>query len=81
MPWIRIVSPAEATGYLKRQYEAAVKRAGRVWGIVSAMSPNPKVLKTSMDLYRAVMHGDSPLSRGRRELLAVVVSAENRCLY
>jgi len=28
-----------------------------------------------------VMHGDSPLCRGRRELLAVVVSAENHCLY
>jgi AhpD family alkylhydroperoxidase len=27
------------------------------------------------------MHGPSPLSRGRREMLAVVVSAANRCTY
>ncbi|HMB54587.1 MAG TPA: hypothetical protein VKU40_14820 [Thermoanaerobaculia bacterium] len=81
MSWIRLVDPDEADGYLGRQYDAAVKRAGRIWKIVSAMSPNPKVLKTSMDFYRSLMHGDSPLSRGRRELLAVVVSVENRCLY
>jgi alkylhydroperoxidase family enzyme len=81
MSWIETILPDDAEGYLGRQYDAALKRAGRIWKIVSAMSPNPKVLKASMDFYRALMHGDSPLSRGRRELLAVVVSVENRCLY
>jgi alkylhydroperoxidase family enzyme len=81
MSWIDTVDPEEADGYLRRQYDAALKRAGRVWKIVSAMSPNPKALKAAMDFYIALMHGASPLSRGRRELLAVVVSVENRCLY
>lgn len=81
MAWIRIVPLAEAVGLLKRQYEAALRRAGRVWNITAVMSQSPRSMKASMDFYRAVMFGDSPLSRGQREMLAVVVSAANRCHY
>lgn len=81
MPWIRITPPGRATGRLKTLYEAALERAGRVWGIVSLMSPNPAVLDKAVDLYKAVMHRRSPLSRGQREMLATVVSAINHCVY
>ncbi len=81
MPWIKVYSIDEATGFLKKQYDAAIERAGRIWNIVSIMSQNPRALKTSMDFYSAVMFGRSPLSRGQREMLAVVVSAENHCIY
>lgn len=81
MPWIRTIGLDEATGYLKQQLEAAVKRAGRIWHIVGIMSLNPRVLRTSMDFYAAVMYGHSPLSRGQRELIAVVVSRVNHCRY
>jgi alkylhydroperoxidase family enzyme len=81
MPWIRTIGLDEATGYLKQQLEAAVKRAGRIWHIVGVMSLNPRVLRTSMDFYAAVMYGRSPLSRGQRELIAVVVSRVNHCRY
>ena len=81
MPWIKVISLEEARGALKKEYEAALKRAGRIWHIVSIMSQNPRALKTSMDFYSAIMFGSSPLSRSQREMLAVVVSAVNRCLY
>lgn len=81
MPWIPIVSLEDATGLLKKQYDAALRRAGRIWGIVSLMSPNAVILKAAMALYLAIMHRRSPLSRGQREMLAVVVSVYNRCLY
>lgn len=81
MPWIKVYSLDEATGFLKKQYEAAIKRGGRIWHIVSIMSQNPRAMKTSMDFYGALMFGSSPLSRGQREMLAVVVSAENQCIY
>lgn len=81
MAHIRLVEVAEATGALKRQYDAAIARAGRVWNIVKTMSPNPPVLDASMRLYGAVMHGESPLTRVQRELLAVVVSRANECFY
>ena len=34
-----------------------------------------------MDLYRAIMFGESALTRAERELLAVVVSCANDCHY
>ncbi len=42
---------------------------------------NPPVLRGHLALYRAVMHGPSPLTREQREMLAVMVSAQNKCGY
>lgn len=81
MTWIEIVPPEKASGLLEREYKAAVRRAGRIWKIVSVMSPNPRALKAAMELYLALLYGPSPLSRGQREMLAVVVSATNGCRY
>lgn len=81
MARIRVVPPEEATGPLRQEYEAAEARAGRVWHITRLMSLNPPVLRASMAFYRAIMYGQSPLSRGQRELLAVVVSRTNGCRY
>lgn len=81
MARIRVIPPGEADGPLREEYEAAQRRAGRVWNIVSVMSQNPGAMKASMAFYLAVMYGPSPLSRAQREMLAVVVSAANRCHY
>ncbi|NIP57270.1 MAG: hypothetical protein GWO00_04475 [Gemmatimonadetes bacterium] len=81
MPWIREIPPDDATGLLKKQYQAAMERAGRIWHIVSIMSANPLVLDASMRFYSALMHGRSPLSRMQREMLAVVVSDAIDCFY
>ena len=81
MPWIRLVSPEEATGKLAQLYQAATKRAGKVFHIVRAMSPAPRVLKSSFDLYRDVMFAPQGLARYRREMMAVVVSRANDCHY
>jgi len=81
MPWIKQVPIAEATGPLKREFDAALRRAGRLWHIVHVMSLNPTVLKASIEQYLAIMYGASPLSRVQRELLATVVSAELDCFY
>jgi uncharacterized peroxidase-related enzyme len=81
MPWIDVISLEKATGALKREYEAALKRAGRIWNIVSIMSQNPQAMKRSMDFYSTLMFGRSPLCRSQREMLAMVVSATNHCIY
>ena len=81
MPWIQQIPVERATGLLKKHFDAAIARAGRVWHIVHIMSLNPQVLGDSMRLYGSVMKSRSPLSRVQRELLATVVSAERRCLY
>jgi len=81
MTWIKTILPGEATGALKKQYDAALERAGRVYGIVRAMSLAPTVLQSSMDLYKRVMFKGGGLSRRQREMLAVVTSKANDCHY
>jgi uncharacterized peroxidase-related enzyme len=81
MPYIKQVEDDEAEGAAKRELDKAYKRAGRVWNIVRIMTPNPEVMRTSMDMYIALMYGESPLSRAQREMLATVVSKVNDCHY
>jgi uncharacterized peroxidase-related enzyme len=81
MPNLRLIDVGEATGDLKREYDEAVRRAGKVFNIVKAMCLRPAVLRRSMDLYKEIMFGPSQLSRAERELLAVVVSRANDCHY
>ena len=81
MPYIRQITIDQASGLVKRELEKAIKRAGRVWNIVQIMSLNGRVMKSSMEMYGATMFADSPLTRQQREMLAVVVSKVNHCLY
>ncbi|MDH3216774.1 MAG: hypothetical protein OEN01_10840 [Candidatus Krumholzibacteria bacterium] len=81
MPWIRQTAVGDATGLLKRLFDQAIERAGRVWHIVHIMSVNPPAMRDSVRLYTTVMKGESPLSRVQRELLATAVSAELECRY
>lgn len=81
MPHIRTIPPEKATGSLKRQYDAAIKRAGRVFNIVSLQSLNPRALDASIRLYTTVMMGPGPLDRRVREMLATVTARELDCFY
>ena len=78
---LRLTDVDEATGLLKEEYDAAIERAGKVFNILKSMSLNPPVLRASMELYKAIMFGESGLSRRERELLATVTSAEQSCHY
>jgi alkylhydroperoxidase family enzyme len=79
--WIQSVDPGAARGLLKEVYDAAVRRAGRVFQIVRAMSLAPRTLEASLELYKRVMLGPGTLARYQREMLAVVVSRANDCHY
>ena len=81
MPWIEQIPIEKATGSLKAQFDAAIKRAGRVWHIVHIMSVNPSTLRDSIRFYKTIMIGESSLTRVQREMLATVVSAELDCHY
>lgn len=81
MAWIRTIAVKEARGALAKSYQAAIARAGRVFGIVRSMSLAPPVLDAAMDLYVGVMFGEGGLLRYQREMLAIVVSRANNCHY
>ncbi|HEY7470449.1 MAG TPA: carboxymuconolactone decarboxylase family protein [Acidimicrobiia bacterium] len=81
MPHVHVTPYDEATGVAREEYDAALRRAGRIWNIVSIQSQLPEVMRDSMRLYGSIMFGPSPLSRAQREMIAVVTSTVNDCHY
>lgn len=82
MAWIPTIGPEVATGLLKRLYQAAERRAGKVYQILRIQSLRPDLLRASTQLYLAAMHSpDSQLSRAQREMIATTVSRANDCFY
>jgi alkylhydroperoxidase family enzyme len=80
--WIRTIEPGEATGLLKRLYDEALARAGKVFNVLRLQSLRPEVLQAGVELYREVMISPrSPLSRAQREMIATAVSQVNACHY
>ena len=82
MAWVRTVEPSAASGLLKRLYDAAIKRAGKVYNVIRIQSLRPKVLRASTQVYLEVMHSaENGLSRAQREMIATAVSQVNDCHY
>ena len=81
MAWIDTVEYEDATGILKRQYDAALKRTGKIFNIVKISSLKPTVVRSSISSYISLMLESGSLSRAQREMLAVVVSRANDCFY
>lgn len=82
MAHVRTIPPDAAEGPLRRIYDAAVARAGKVFQILQVQSLNPESLQASMQLYLATTTSPrSSLPRWVREAIAVVVSRTNECVY
>ena len=81
MAFIKLFKFEDSTGLLRKEYEKGLRRAGRIWNVLTIQSQTPEILTDSMRLYNSTMWGDSKLSRFDRELLAVVTSITNECEY
>ena len=81
MAFIKLFKFEDSNGLLKKEYEKGMRRAGRIWNILTIQSQTPEILRDSMRLYNSTMWGDTKLSRFDRELLAVVTSITNECEY
>jgi alkylhydroperoxidase family enzyme len=81
MAFIPMISTNEASGDLGTTYEEIGSARGGVGNILQIQSLNPPSLKAHFDLYKTLMFGRTDLSRVRREMIGVVVSAINRCRY
>lgn len=79
MAHVHVRSYDESRGVCRREYDSALRRAGRIWNIVSVQSQLPEVMSDSMRIYQSIMFGPSPLTRAQREMLAVVTSQANDC--
>ena len=81
MAFIKLFKFEESSGLLKKEYEKGMRRAGRIWNVLTIQSQTPEILKASMNLYGSTMFGNSNISRFDSELLAVVTSVSNECEY
>lgn len=80
-PWIKTVDVEAAEGAVRREYDAGIRRAGKVFNIVKVMSLAPEQMSAAMAFYKTLMFGKSALSRAEREMIATVTSQVNGCFY
>jgi uncharacterized peroxidase-related enzyme len=81
MPFIETIDYQNAQGELKKIYDDLIKKRGKLAEVHTIQSLNPASIVAHMDLYMTIMFGKSPLKRYQREMMAVVVSVANKCLY
>jgi uncharacterized peroxidase-related enzyme len=81
MAWIKVIDEGDAEGGLRDLYDKYTEPWGGVDNILKIHSLNPASLAAHYELYRTVMRGSPELSRTRREMIAVVVSSINHCVY
>ncbi|MBN2796935.1 MAG: peroxidase [Clostridia bacterium] len=83
MAWIKVIEPNEATGELKRLYNHVTKGEEDVIvdNILTIHSLHPKTLEAHLMIYEELMHGENNLSKQQREMIGVVVSSLNQCVY
>ncbi len=76
-----VPDPATLDEDLKTVWRKCVDKLGFVPNVFSAYSLKPQRLRNFMAMYNEIMLSDSGLSKLEREMVAVVVSAANRCYY
>ncbi len=81
MSWIKVIEREQAAGELADAYDKAASARGTVANILKVHSVHPRAMLAHLGLYTELMFGRSELTRAEREMIAVAVSATNRCHY
>ena len=96
MTWIKTVPPGEADDVLRGCYEAVARLYPPEYGgqvaalvrpdggsdsIVAAHSLIPEAMRHAMSTFGVLLDPGLPLSRRQHEMIAAVVSVQNRCFY
>ena len=66
---------------LKAYFAKCVEKLGMVPNVLRAYAQRPEKLRLFSRMYNELMLGQSGLSKLEREMIAVTVSAANRCYY
>lgn len=66
---------------LKAYFAKCVEKLGMVPNVLRAYAMRPEKLRAFGRMYNELMLGESGLTKLEREMIAVVVSAANRCYY
>jgi len=75
------IDPAAMPADLAAYFDKCESKLGFVPNVLVAHAFDPLKLRQFADVYNQLMMGESELSKLEREMIAVVVSARNRCHY
>jgi uncharacterized peroxidase-related enzyme len=82
MPYIKVISPDQATGRLDKMYQLVSGPGGQVDNVLQIHSLRPHTLHGHMALYKAVLHHPrNRLPIWFLECIGVLVSLLNDCAY
>jgi uncharacterized peroxidase-related enzyme len=79
--WIRTIEPEDADDELRAVYDRIAGERGKVAAIMQVQSLSPRAVTAHLELYQVAMFSRGGVTRPERELVAIVVSAANRCRY
>jgi uncharacterized peroxidase-related enzyme len=79
--WLRVPGDDEVPGEVEELWAKPLERLGFVPNVLRVFALRPRHLTAWWTYYEDLMRGDSGLSKAQREMIAVVVSAQNRCHY
>jgi len=81
MAYIKVISEEKADKKLAKLYQQLAGSQGKVANILKIHSLLPETLQAHLKMYRSIVFATEVLSRSQREMIAVVVSAANKCGY
>ncbi|MFK7996025.1 MAG: peroxidase-related enzyme [Granulosicoccus sp.] len=72
---------ADLPGDIRERIENVAEKSGFVPNVFSALAHRPDEFRAFFAYHDALMEKDSGLTKGEREMIVVVTSAMNNCLY
>lgn len=81
MAFIKVINESEAKGELKEIYKDIIGTRGKLPNIMKIHSLYPESMVKHMELYKSIMFNKSRISREVKEIIAVIVSVNNKCEY
>lgn len=81
MARIKVIQPEEAEGRLSEIYNEILDKRKKLADVHTIQSLRPESIVKHMELYMEIMFTRSSLTRAEREMMAVIVSKNNDCVY
>lgn len=81
MARIKVIPHEEAKGELKTVYDELIAKRSKLSEVLKVQSFHPASIRSHVALFMDIMFSKTALSRAEKEMLAVVVSAANGCVY
>lgn len=79
--WIKVPTNRQLPDDIRELFGRAQEKLGIVPNVFRLFALRPEHLRRWRALYDELLRGESGLTPAQREMIAVVVSTQNRCFY